>query len=191
MLVYLRPAVILVAMFTVLTGLIYPLSLTGIAQLLVPSQANGSLLTRNGAVIGSALIGQRFASDRYFHGRPSSAGDGYDAAASSGSNLGPTSEKLIRRAKAAIVELRAEGATSIPSDAVTTSGSGLDPDISPDYAEQQAIRVARARSVPVDRIRSIVAAASKGRILGVVGEPRINVLELNLALDAELTRAPG
>lgn len=191
MLVYLRPAASLVAVFTVLTGLIYPLSLTGVAQLLLPFQADGSLLTRNGAVIGSALIGQRFASDRYFHGRPSAAGDGYDAAASSGSNLGPTSDKLVRRAKAAITALRAEGATSIPSDAVTTSGSGLDPDISPDYAEQQVVRVARARGVPAERIRSIVAKASKGRILGFVGEPRINVLELNLALDAELTRAPG
>jgi len=182
MLTHLRPALVLLALFTLLTGIIYPLAMTGIAQALFPAAANGSLVQQGGKIVGSALVGQLFTSDRYFWGRPSAAGkDGYDASNSSGSNLGPTSAALMNRIKGDVARF---GGAPVPADAVTASGSGLDPDISPETALAQTARVARVRGLSEDRLRALIAAQVRGRAVGVIGEPRVNVLALNLALDA-------
>lgn len=183
---HLRPAITLVVAMTVLTGLAYPLAITVIAQAVMPAQANGSLIEKDGAVIGSALIGQSFTSDRYFWPRPSaSSPEPYNAGASSGSNLGTTSIKLKDRVAADVRRLEAAGlAIPHPADAVTTSGSGLDPHVSPAYATAQVRRVAQARGLPPERVSDLVQTVTAHRDFGVIGEPRVNVLELNLALDA-------
>ena len=191
-----RPAVILLLLLTAITGLAYPLAMTAIAGVIFPKQAQGSLIEKDGKVIGSALIGQAFKDDKYFHGRPSatSAPDPsdstktipapYNAANSGGSNLGPTSKALNDRVKEDVEKLKAENpGVSVPVDLVTTSGSGLDPDISPDAALFQVPRVAKARSMPEARVRQLVTEHSLGRMAGLLGEPRVNVLALNLALD--------
>lgn len=184
MLKHLRRAVTLLALFTILTGLAYPLAMTGLAQAVLPVAANGSLVVRDGTVVGSDLIGQSFTADRYFHGRPSAAGaNGYDAAASSGSNLGPLSKKLHERIANDIASLKGGQIAIIPADSVTASASGLDPHISPQYAHLQLPRVAAARGMTEARVRDILSRYTHPPFLGFLGEPQVNVLSLNMALD--------
>jgi K+-transporting ATPase ATPase C chain len=200
MLNQIRPAFVLLILFTLLTGLLYPLAITGVAQIAMPGAANGSLVMRDGKVVGSSLIGQNFATAKYFHSRPSAtqAQDPahpddssktidapYNAANSTGSNLGPTSQKLLDRVKADVAAWKFKG--PVPADAVTTSASGLDPHISPAYALAQVDAVAVARGMTPDKVRALVEGKIEGRALGLVGEPRVNVLSLNLALDEAAT----
>jgi len=179
-----KTAILFTIVTAVLFGLGYPLLLTGLAGLIFPHQAAGSLILRNGQVIGSELIAQSFTSDKYFHPRPSAAGNGYDATSSGGTNLAQSNAKLVQRIQGDIDALAKQNpGKPVPIDMVTTSGSGLDPDITPDNAYYQASRVAKARGISEDQIRKLIADNIKGRDLGVFGEPRVNVLELNLALD--------
>jgi K+-transporting ATPase ATPase C chain len=177
-------AVLMTVATTILLGIMYPLIVTGIAQVVFPKQANGQLIQKDGKVIGSSIIGQGFTSAAYFHSRPSAAGSGWDAANSGGSNLGPTNHKLVERVKADVAAAQAENpGTPVPIDLVTTSASGLDPHITPAAAEFQVPRVAKARGVTADQLQALVAKHTEGRQLGILGEARVNVLELNLELD--------
>jgi potassium-transporting ATPase KdpC subunit len=191
-----RPAIVVLVALTLICGLAYPLAMTGIAQLIFPSQANGSMIERNGTVVGSALIGQDFESDKYFHGRPSATtapdpkdptktiAAPYNADNSGGSNLGPSNKALIDRVQGDIDKLKKENLSApVPADLVTTSASGLDPEISPEAAQFQIPRIAKARNLPEDRLRKLVDDNTEGRLFGLLGEPRVNVLLLNLALD--------
>ena len=186
MLTLIRPAVVSMAFFTLLLGLAYPLLITGVGQAAFPKQANGSLVVEGGKVVGSELVGQNFAAPQYLHPRPSAAGaDGYDAAASSGSNLGPLNPDLATQVAERAAALRAQGVNgTIPADAVTASASGLDPDVSPQYALLQADRIAKARRVDPGLVRALLQSHVEGRTFGVLGQPRVNVLMTNLALDA-------
>lgn len=191
MLQFIRPAIVMTVLFTLLCGIAYPLAMTGIGQVAFPAAANGSLITRDGAVVGSALIGQSFTDPKYFWPRPSAAGNGYDGLSSSGSNLGPTSQKLMDRIRETVATIEATGITGpLPGDAATASGSGLDPDISPAYARLQVGRIAAARSLPADEVAQLVERQVDGPTLGFMGQERVNVLKLNLALDA-LAAAPA
>ena len=197
MLRQIRPAIVLIVLMTVLTGLVYPLGMTSIARVLFPRQAAGSLVEKDGKIVGSSLIGQNFTDPKYFWGRPSATTDTdpndatktvpapYNAANSVGSNLGPTSKTLVERVTGDADKLRADNPNAtVPVDLVTTSASGLDPDITPAAAEYQVLRVAKARGLPQTKVRELVADATEGRTLGILGEPRVNVLKLNMSLDA-------
>ena len=187
-----RPAIVSTVLFTLLLGLGYPLAITGVSEIAFPGQAQGSLVRdASGKVVGSALIAQAFAKPEYLHPRPSAAGSsGYDASASSGSNYGPLNPDLMKRVKGDAAALRdSTGRGAIPDDAITTSGSGLDPDISPDYALIQADRVAKARGLPAAKVRRVILDQAKEPFLGFIGQPRVNVLTTNLALDADLPKA--
>lgn len=181
----LRPAIVMTGLFAALLGVAYPLAMTGIGQTIFPHQANGSLVTESGRVIGSIVVGQAFTSERYFDTRPSAAGDGYDGLASSGSNLGPTSQALHDRVEGQVGKMRAaEPGKAIPSDMVTTSGSGLDPDITPEAALYQVDRIARVRHLEPEALRRLVGGSIEEPVLGFIGERRVNVFELNRRLDA-------
>lgn len=182
----LRISILMTIVTTVLLGIVYPLVVTGLAQVIFPRKANGQLITQNGAVVGSAIIGQGFSGPGYFHSRPSAAGNGWDAANSGGSNLGPSNQKLLDRVKGDVANAQSDSPnTPVPIDLVTTSASGFDPHITPAAAEFQLTRVAKVRGANIDEIRALVAKHTQGRQLGFLGEPRVNVLQLNLDLDGQ------